>query len=547
MNPESDFPSSIVSPPSTARSAPDGARRDRLRGLLAGAVAAIAMLVTVIGLRALTGVISFLDVLADALLLLLPISAFSAMLSVFGPQAKTLLLVGLIAVLILIGALLGRKYAGQTAGSRRAQWAKASAYGIALFAGMTIFTLFFVSGREPELVAGSGILRVLASLGVAAIVFALVMAFGLMLLRRQDPAPRASLRSGEIAADSVNATGAPGTLDRRRLLTRVGFGVATLAGATVLGREVARVANRKTVTGGTTGELPPAITSNGDFYVVSKNFIDPNPNRGDDWSIEVGGLGTKPFTLTRSDLQAMASPPFVSTLTCISNPIGGNLMSTAEWTGAPLAAVLRKAGVGAGAVKLICEGEDGYTDSFPIERALSPEPHIVWEMNGVPLQKLHGTPVRLIVPGLYGIKNVKWLTKLTVTKEDYKGFWQQREWTDIGTVKASSRIDMPGDHAVISAGPTEIGGVAFAGDRGIRAVEVSVDDGKTWKDASIVENPSPGGLSWVLWKMPWIPTSGAYQLVVRATDGMGDVQTKESASELPDGASGWHRITVGVA
>ncbi|MGI8482881.1 MAG: molybdopterin-binding oxidoreductase, partial [Thermomicrobiales bacterium] len=103
------------------------------------------------------------------------------------------------------------------------------------------------------------------------------------------------------------------------------------------------------------------------------------------------------------------------------------------------------------------------------------------------------------------------------------------------------------DHGVISAGPTEIGGVAFAGDRGIRAVEVSVDDGKTGKEASIVENPSPGGLSWVLWKLAWIPASGAYQLVVRATDGMGEVQTKESASELPDGASGWHRITVGVA
>ena len=537
--------SSPIAPNSSAmRAGHDGARRDRLRGLLAGAIAAIAMLVTIIGLRALTGVISFLDVLADALLLLLPIDAFSAMLSVFGPQAKTLLLVGLIAVLILIGAWLGRMYARQTAGSRRAQWARASSYGIGLFAGMAIFTVFFVSGREPEVVAGGGILRVLASLGVAAIVFALVMAFALVLLRWQDAPPRGSLRTAEIADDSVNT---PGSLDRRRLLTRVGFGVAALAGTLVLGREVARVANRKTVTGGPSGELPSAITSNDDFYVVSKNFIDPDPNRGDDWSIEVGGLVTKPFTLTRSDLQAMASPAFVSTLTCISNPIGGNLMSTAEWTGAPLAAVLRKAGVGAGAVKLICEGEDGYTDSFPIERALSPEPHIVWEMNGVPLPRLHGTPVRLIVPGLYGIKNVKWLTKLTVTKEDYKGFWQQREWTDIGVVKTSSRIDMPGDHAVISAGPTEIGGVAFAGDRGIRAVEVSVDDGATWKEASIVENPSPGGLSWVLWKLPWIPTSGAYQLVVRATDGMGDVQTRESASELPDGASGWHRITVGVA
>jgi len=478
----------------------------------------------------------------------LPIGLFSALLGAFGTQAKTLLLVGLIVVLIVIGAVLGRTYAGQTAGSRRAQWSRATVYGISLFAGMAVFTLLFVSGREPDAIAGGGLLEVLGGLGVAAVVFSIVLAGALMLLRRQDLAPRGSgsWRTGaDDTAVSLDAAGA--SLDRRRLLTRVGFGIAGLAGALVLGREVSRVANRKTVAGGTTGEMPPAITPNDDFYVISKNFLDPDPSRGDEWSIAIDGLVTNPLRLTRSDLEAMATPAFVSTLTCISNPIAGPLIGTAEWIGAPLSAVLRKAGIGTGALKLVCEGEDGYTDSFPIDRAMSPEPHIVWEMNGKPLPRLHGTPVRLIVPGLYGIKNVKWLTKLTVTRDDYQGYWQQRSWTDTAIIKTSSRIDMPGDRSVIPAGPTEIGGVAFAGDRGIRAVEVSVDSGKTWREAKIVENPSPGGLSWVLWKLAWTPVSGAYQLIVRATDGMGEVQTEDGAPELPDGASGWHRVTVGVA
>jgi len=177
---------------------------------------------------------------------------------------------------------------------------------------------------------------------------------------------------------------------------------------------------------------------------------------------------------------------------------------------------------------------------------MRPEPHIVWAMNGEPLPRLHGVPVRLIVPGLYGIKNVKWLTKITVTDEDYKGYWQQRGWTDDGIIKTSSRIDVPGDRGVIAAGPTEIGGIAFAGDRGISKVEVSTDDGQTWREATIRDNPSPAGLSWVIWTLPWQATTGAYTLVVRATDGNGSLQTSDEAPDLPDGASGWHRITVGV-
>ncbi|MGC4104755.1 MAG: molybdopterin-dependent oxidoreductase [Thermomicrobiales bacterium] len=517
--------------------------RSKRDGLIAGAMAAIAALVTMIGLRAVTGIVSLLDVLADALLLAMPISLFSEIMGIFGKQAKTLLLLGLMACIILIGAWAGRMMAkgAPLRAGRSLLWARTVSWSMGLFGVSAAFAALYVLGRMPDVGAGLGVVRVVACILGAMTVFAVVLG-GVVSLRRAERA------SGSAATRPDTRTEATASaVDRRRLLTQAGLGVATLAGLTVLGREVIRIANRTVVVGGRRGTMPAAITPIDEFYLISKNFVDPSPDRGDAWSIDIGGLVQNRITLTAQELEPMAGPIFVSTLTCISNPIAGPLIGTAEWTGVPLATVLNLAGVMSGAVKLIAEGEDGYQDSIPIERALSAEPHIVWKMNGEPLPPKHGTPVRLIVPGLYGIKNVKWLTSLTVTADDFKGYWQQRGWTDTAIIKTSSTIMVPGDRGVISAGPTAIGGIAFAGDRGIAKVEVSTDDGATWHAATITENPSPAGLSWVLWNLPWTPASGAYTLVVRATDGNGDLQTSDTASELPDGASGWHRITVGVA
>ena len=496
----------------------------------------LAMLVVVVFTRQLSDASSLIDALADALLLFLPLSVFSLALDVFGTQAKTMLLAGLMLLLVAIGGLIGRAYARQTAGARRVMWTRAITIGTAIFGVFAIFMLWFVSDRSPDAIAGQRILPVLFFLALEAATFAVVLAVSLAALRQQDASPG-------VEPDAHDAD----RLSRRRLTTRIVAAAAAAGGAVVLGRAVAQVANRPTVGVTAPGEISPAITSNEDFYVISKNFVDPDPDRGDDWSIMIDGLVNQELRLTRSDLQAMAAPAFVSTLTCISNPIGGPLIGTAKWEGAPLAAVLRRAGVGPGAVKVIMTGEDDYTDSIPIERALMPEPMLVWSMNGEPLPRLHGTPVRVIVPGLYGIKNIKWLTKITVTNDDYQGFWQQRSWTDEAIIKNSSRIDVPSNRDVLASGSVKIGGVAFAGDRGISMVEVSMDDGDTWVEAPIVENPSPAGLSWVVWAMDWVAKPGTYDFVVRATDGMGEVQTDEPAPELPDGASGWHRISVGVA
>lgn len=516
--------------------ADERAKRDRRRGLTAGALAMLAMLVVVVITRRLSDASSLIDALADALLLFLPLSLFSLALDIFGTQAKTMLLAGLMLFLVGIGALIGRAYARQTAGARRVMWARAVTIGAAVFGVFTVFMLWFVSDRSPDAIAGQRLFPVIAFLALEAAAFTVVLAVSLAALRQQDAAPGSE-------PDAATA----GRLSRRRLATRAGAIAAAAGSAVVLGRAVASVANRPTVGVTEPGEISPAITPNEDFYVISKNFVDPDPDRGDDWSIMVDGVVDQELRLTRSDLEAMAAPAFVSTLTCISNPIGGPLIGTAEWEGAPLADVLRKAGVGPGAVKVIMTGEDGYTDSIPIERALAPEPMIVWSMNGEPLPRLHGTPVRVIVPGLYGIKNIKWLTTITVTNDDYAGYWQQRSWTDEAIIKTSSRFDVPSNRDVLAAGRVKIGGVAFAGDRGISKVEVSMDDGDSWVEAPIVENPSPAGLSWVIWAMEWVAKPGTYDFVVRATDGTGEIQTDEPAPELPDGASGWHRISVGVA
>lgn len=512
------------------------AARDRRRGLFAGVLASLAMLVVVVITRQFSDVSSLLDAMADALLLYMPMSLFSLSLDIFGAQAKTMLLAGLLLLLVAIGALIGRSYARQTAGARRVMWARAVTIGVAIFGVCAAFMLWFVSDRSPDAIAGQRVVPVLLQLAFEAAVFVVVLALSLFALRNQDAAP--GIEVGDAEREG---------LSRRRLTTRIAAVAGAAAGVAVLGRTVAKVANRPTVGVTTPGQISPVFTPNDDFYVISKNFVDPDPDRGDNWSVTIDGVVDQELKLSRTDLEAMAAPEFVSTLTCISNPVGGPLIGNAKWRGAPLADVLRKAGVGPGALKVIMTGEDDYTDSIPIDRALAPEPMLVWSMNGEPLPRLHGTPVRLIVPGLYGIKNIKWLTKITVSNEEYDGFWQDRGWTDVAIIKTSSRIDVPGDRDVVAAGKIEIGGVAFGGDRGVSRVEISTDGGDSWMEAPIRDNPSPGGLSWVTWSTEWVAKQGTYEFVVRATDGTGEVQTDEHAPELPDGASGWHRIQVGVA
>ncbi|MGH2515168.1 MAG: molybdopterin-dependent oxidoreductase, partial [Ktedonobacterales bacterium] len=164
--------------------------------------------------------------------------------------------------------------------------------------------------------------------------------------------------------------------------------------------------------------------------------------------------------------------------------------------------------------------------------------------DGQPLPQPHGFPARLLIPGLYGMKNGKWLTSLELAAGDYTGYWEQQGWTNVARVKTMSRIDLPHDGDLLVAGTRFVAGIAFAADRGIARVDVSTDGGQSWHPATL-RRPL-GNLTWVLWEYPWNATSGRYVIAARAIDLAGNVQTPTYAPPLPDGSSGYDAVSVVV-
>jgi hypothetical protein len=332
------------------------------------------------------------------------------------------------------------------------------------------------------------------------------------------------------------------------LLARFVFGIAALAigGGAVAGLTRTPSGAAKANGGGRVGNngLPPEITPIDDFYHVSKNFVDPKvEERG--WSLQIGGMVERPYSLTLADIRALPAVTETRTLACISNEVGGDLISNATWKGVRLKDLLDRAGVKSGVVDLALSARDGYTESMPIDRALNGDVIAVYEMNGQPLPDKNGYPLRLLVPDIYGMKNVKWITKLDVVATDFKGFWQGQGWSDVATIKTMSRIDFPRNFDLLPTGPNKIGGVAFAGARGTAKIEVSPDGGQTWQEG-VIRRPL-GPYTWVLWSATVNLADGEHLLQVRATDGTGQVQTDQLAPPLPDGSSGLATVRVRVA
>ncbi|MGA9767651.1 MAG: molybdopterin-dependent oxidoreductase [Blastocatellia bacterium] len=281
------------------------------------------------------------------------------------------------------------------------------------------------------------------------------------------------------------------------------------------------------------------ITPNKDFYEVSKNAFDPQVD-SKRWKLEIGGLVDNPLTFTYDDIKALPSIEQFATLACISNEVGGNLIGNALWRGLRLKDLLAQAGLMQNVVDIVLRASDDYTDSIPLDRAIQDSTLLVYEMNGEPLTPAHGFPVRLIVPGIYGMKNVKWITRIEAIDRDLKGYWQRRGWDDRAEYKTMSRIDAP-DNTISSE--ATIAGIAFAGDRGISKIEISTDGGKTWNQAEIKSPLSP--YTWSLWHRQWTASqSGKHRIIVRATDGRGVTQTSQYAPPAPDGSSGYHGKTI---
>jgi DMSO/TMAO reductase YedYZ molybdopterin-dependent catalytic subunit len=194
-------------------------------------------------------------------------------------------------------------------------------------------------------------------------------------------------------------------------------------------------------------------------------------------------------------------------------------------------------------VKVAFHCADGYTEAIPLGDAMNPTTLLAYEMNGEPLPPAHGFPARLLVPGLFGMKNPKWIRRIEVVDHDFQGYWEKSGWSDEAVVKTMSKATtLQRTHTL---GEVPVGGVAYAGDRGIKEVEYSVDGGKTWQKAEV--KPALGPFTWVLWAAVWTPAGpGEYTVKVRATDGSGVLQPAKETPTLPDGASGYHTLRVRV-
>jgi len=291
--------------------------------------------------------------------------------------------------------------------------------------------------------------------------------------------------------------------------------------------------------------LTPEITANTRHYVVDESIIDPDVDAAS-WRLRIDGLVGRPLTLGYEKLLALPTTEQYVTMQCISNLVGGDLVGTAKWTGVPLAALLERAGgVGDRAVRVVFHAVGGYTDSLPTAKALDGATMVAYGMNDNTLPRAHGYPVRIIAPGIYGMKSVKWLQRIEVVDYDYRGYWERSAgWDNIAVIKTASRIDVPQELGAVK-GQVTIAGVAWAGERGVRRVEVSVDGGRSWTPATLRRELSR--VTWRQWRLSWRPTAtGRTRIQVRAIDGQGKPQIATPAPPHPTGASGYHEVEVVV-
>jgi DMSO/TMAO reductase YedYZ molybdopterin-dependent catalytic subunit len=287
--------------------------------------------------------------------------------------------------------------------------------------------------------------------------------------------------------------------------------------------------------------MPPEVTPNGRFYQVSKNYpFDPTVDVAT-WSLQVKGLVARPLALSYAEFVRSAPPvERYQTLECISNEVGGDLISNARWKGVRVRDILALAEVRPESTAIVWRSADGYFESIPLEVALDPESLLAYEMNGEPLPQKHGAPVRVLLPNRYGTKQPKWLTSIEVADAGAAGYWEHERFGKQAIVKTGSAFSVE----VRDGGVVRFGGWAFAGRRGILGVELSGDGGTTWFPAAVQDALAVN--AWQFWSAEWTPPApGEYAFKVRAIDGRGAIQRGERR-RLPDGPEGYDEIRIHV-
>ncbi|HVB96615.1 MAG TPA: molybdopterin-dependent oxidoreductase [Chloroflexota bacterium] len=495
-----------------------------MRGFWIGFAAGGVFLVVELLGRTAAGVPTLAELVQDRLILLLPGPVFSFFLDRLFYLGKPLLFATL---------LVGQLVLAGLGGVVLARWPKPY-----ILAG----ALWLVTGLLVLPLAGQGIFA--GNLGVALASFLAFAAYGATVSYYQH----------EFALDAPDVghpqrSGPIETSAGRRLL--LGGGISVLVSA-ILGRMVigtlpslpAAGAGNGNSADETTPHWPSPVTPVAQFYEVSKNLVDPTVDLST-WRLTVTGMVASTLVLTYEDIRAMPAHETIRTLECISNDVGGNLMSNGRWTGVRMSDVLQKAGVKAGATDLYFSSVDGYSENMPLAIAMDPNTLLVYLIDGQQLPQKHGFPLRVLNTGTFGMKNPKWLTGIQLTTTAPVGYWEGQGWSNQSIVQTMSRIDFPSDGAVVRMSDVLVGGVAFAGSRGIKQVEFSTDNGSTWLAAML--QPSLGLQTWTFWSAHWQPARpGRYGLAVRATDGTGQVQTDRRATPFPNGATGYDRISLQV-
>lgn len=509
-----------------------------LASLGAGLTASLCAAVLMSILRLMLGIPTPVELFGDYVLKHLPVNTFIRLLLTYGSNAKTeplgLALLGMIGVgtaLGLVYALLaGVSYPARGYRPRRREWLVAAilavimaAAGIILFWNELPQNFFGLPIPWAILVTS---LALLADFSLYGLVISL--AYRALLPKQKATEARARRAQG-----------------RRQLLARAGvaaIGLGTAGGTFGL---IEDFLSYKTTYDGTetftTNGFVAPITPNDKHYVVTQNPIDPDPNIAL-WRLEVTGLVANPGTYDFTALRQLPSTSRAITLECIANGVGGHLISTAIWQGVTLQTLLEKHGGPLPGAKFAAfYSVDGYNVSLPLDEVLAVDALLAWHMNGAPLPQRHGYPLRALIPGRYGEEQPKWLTRVELTDHFVGGLYSDQGWYN-GPLHTISRIDRPVGTIPFSRG-VEIGGIAFAGNRGIQQVEVSVDGGLTWLQAHL--EPSLSQDSWVFWSYQWTPSApGRYVIVARATDGTGALQTSHKQGTVPDGATGYPAVTV---
>ncbi len=508
-----------------------------LAGLLTGAVA--------LGIAELTAAVTGpngapVTAVGETAINLTPVPVKEFAIAHFGTHDKTALITGIVVMLaafaVLIGVLAVRRLA----------------YGLAALA------VFAAVGIAAAVSQGGG-LNVVPTLAGSA-----VAAVALVLMVRAIRGTARPETAGPVEGTAL-ATGPGGKgLERRRFLI-VGAGAAALGvaagglGNALLGRfsvASSRAAVRlpgpavpaPAVAAGTDLRIPgltPFLTSNASFYRVDTDLVLPQVSP-ETWTLTIDGMVDRPVELTFAELLKMPLTEADITLVCVSNQVGGTYNGNATWLGVPLAGLLRRAGVRAGADQVLSAATDGMTISTPVAAIMDGRNALLAVgMNGQPLPVAHGFPARMIVPGLYGyVSATKWVTKLTLTTfARQKAYWTQRGYSAQAPIKTESRIDVPKPLSQVKAGRITVAGVAWAPAKGIAKVEVSADNGP-WQKATLAAS---GGIdTWRQWMWGWDARPGLHNLRVRATDNSGATQTPQRAYPVPNGASGWDSVVVTV-